>query len=446
MNKANHLLRVLGLAFGLAAVAGSVIGQGILRSPGIVAQASGSPAVLIGLWAIGAGIAFVSAFAFAELASAIPCAGGPMAFIERAYGKAGGVIGAQALLITYVSSQAVMVFVLGEFLVRLGIGGGRIGPGGLGIATLAIFCLVNASGTRASGATQIVLSTAKGLVLLALVILLFAEPGAAGAPAPLPVDGSGWLGYGTAMLVIIGTYNGWADVVCYGEEIENPGRDIPRALFGGIAAVAAIYLLVNLALLHVMTPEALARSSFAAADATGAVFGSRGDTIFTLFGVLSVGAIANLSLMTTSRIAYAMAREGMLPRQLAGVSRLGTPVWAVLAVSLATAAFLWSGTYLALSATSISLLQAIYVAVILAVVILRRREPSLERPYRVPFYPWPIVAALAINLTLLAVFVVQDPVNALFGFVLVAMMSLVYLLLGRRDLPVPAIETAGPLP
>lgn len=443
MPRTNHLLRVLGLAFGLAAVVGAVIGQGILRAPSIVAEASGSPAVLIGLWALGAAIAAISAFAFAELGASIPCAGGPMAFIERAFGRTGGVIAAFALLIMLVSSEAVIVFVLGEFLVRLGVGSGSVGPGALGIATLVVLAIVNATGTRASGGLQIGLSSIKAVVLLGLVIVLFAQPGleiAATAPAE---RGGGWIGYGTAMLVIIGTYNGWGDVVVYGEEIENPQRAIPRALFGGIAVVATIYLLVNLALLHVMSPAALAASDFAAADAAKGVFGDNGDLVFTAFGVLSVGAIANLALMTTTRIAYAMAREGMLPHRLERVSRLGTPIPAMLCVALAVAAFLLSGTYLTLSATSVSLSQAIVLAVIVAVVALRRKEPELDRPFRVPLYPWPIVAAAAINLALLAVFVIQDPVNALLGFGLVAALSAGYLLLSKRPAPIPVAETGA---
>jgi APA family basic amino acid/polyamine antiporter len=299
MSQANHLIRVLGLAFGLAAVVGSVIGQGILRSPGIVAQASGSEAVLIGLWALGALVALVSALPFAELATAMPNAGGPVLWVQRAFGRVAGVATAMAMLVLYVSTTALLCFVVGEFLVRLGIGGGRLGASGMGFAVLVLFNAINAAGTRAGGAAQVGLSSAKGLILLGLVIVLFAQPAADAHAGPAQLPAGGWLAFGTAMLVIVGTYNGWADLVMYGEEIENPGRAIPRAMFGGIVGVAALYLLVNLALLHVLTPAALAGSEFAAADAAGGVFGSRGDMVFTAFGALSVGAIANLGVMTT---------------------------------------------------------------------------------------------------------------------------------------------------
>lgn len=445
MAENNHLLRVLGLTFGLAAVVGSVIGQGILRSPGIVAQASGSEAVLIGLWALGAVLALVSALPFAELGAAMPNAGGPILWVQRAFGRVAGVATAMSLLVLYVSTTALLCFVVGEFLVRLGVGGGALGAGGLGFAVLVLFNLINAAGTRAGGAAQVALSSAKGLVLVGLVIVLFAQPGATGATAPSGAAVGGWMAFATAILVIIGTYNGWADLVIYGEEIKDPGRSIPRAMFGGIIGVAALYLLVNLALLHVLSPAAMAGSDFAAADAAAGVFGTRGGLVFTAFGALSVGAIANLGVMTTCRLVYSMARSGMLPRALTRVSRLGTPLPAMLASSAFAAAFLVSGTYLTLSATSVSLSQAMLAAAAGAALALRRRAPDAPRPYHAPLQPWSLWLALGLNLLLLGVFLVQDPFNALLGFALVAVLSAGALLAGKVHDPVPGLTdtTAG---
>ena len=431
MAQGNHLLRVLGLAFGLAAVVGSVVGQGILRSPGIVAQASGAEAVLIALWALGAVVALVSALPFAELGAAMPNAGGPLLWAQRAFGRTAGVATAMAMLVLYVSTTALLCFVVGEFLVRLGVGGGVLGAGGLGFAVLILFNLVNAAGTRAGGATQVALSSAKGVVLIGLVIVLFSQPGTTAAAAPASLPAGGWMAFGTAILVIIGTYNGWADLVMYGEEIENPGRSFPRAMFGGIIGVAALYLLVNLALLHVMTPVEMAGSDFAAADAAGGVFGARGDLVFTAFGALSVGAIANLGVMTTCRLVFAMARSGMLPHGLTRVSRLGTPIPAMLVSSAFAAAFLVSGSYLTLSATSVSLSQAMLAITAAAALALRVRSPEMLRPYRAPLQPWSLWVALALNLALLAVFIVQDPFNALLGFALVTLLAAGALVAGK---------------
>lgn len=438
-NRRNHLLRVLGLAFGLAAVVGSVVGQGILRSPGIVAQASGSEWVLIGLWLLGALVALISAMPFAELAAAIPNAGGAIAYTERAFGRRAGIAMALTIIVMYCTTTAMLSFVVGEFLVRLGVGGGKLGPGILGLGALVLFNVVNSVGTRASGGLQVFLSTLKGVVLIGLVVVLFAQPGATPSSAPVAPATMGLLGFGTAMLVIIGTYNGWADLTIYGEELTDPGRTIPRALFGGIIGIAVLYLFVNLAILHVLPPAELARSDFAAADAAGRLFGNDADTVFTAFGVLSVSALTSLGVMTTARLVFAAARDGILPTALAGVDRRGTPLAAMLTSSAFSALFLLSGTYLALSSTTVSLGQAIYVAVMVAAMALRRREPAMPRPWRVPAFGVFVPLAIAINAVLLVVFIVQEPFFALLGFAMVGVLSGGYFLfMGKGHRPVEA--------
>ncbi len=442
----NHLFRVLGLAFGIAAVVGSVIGQGILRSPGIVAQASGSPAVLVGLWALGAGLALLAALPFAELGAAIPRAGGAIAFAERAFGPRARVIVAFTLVLAMLSSQAMLAYVTAEFLVRLGVGGGQYGAGALATMLLVLFFAVNAVGTRLSGAVQIGLAALKGAVLVALVIVLFAQPGAAAdQPGPAIVS-AGWLGFGAAMLVIVGAYNGWSDLVVYGEEIENPGRSIPRALFGGIIGVALLYLAVNLALLHVLSPGALAQSDFAAADAARGILGDQGDTVFTMFGVLSVGAITSLGLMSTSRVVFATARARILPQWFARVTPRGTPMRALGLSTVGSAAFLWSDAYLALSATTVTLNQGIFVLVALAAVALRRKEPDLPRPFRIPFFAFTGWLVVGFDLLMLAVFIVQDPFYSLLGLVLVVGLTAGFLLLARARSTAREDTAERPLP
>ncbi|MEY4239758.1 MAG: hypothetical protein RL339_2359 [Pseudomonadota bacterium] len=432
MQTKGHLLRVLGVVFGLAAVVGSVVGQGILRTPGVVAQASGSATVLLGLWALGAVLSLLLALPYVELGSAIPRADGPQGYVGLAFGRAPEVVIAFMSLLMQVSSMAMICYVIGEFLVRLGIGDG-LSPGVMGTAMLLLFFVLNAMGTRSAGAIQVTLAALKGAVLLGLVVVLFAQPGAAppaGDPGPAL---AGWQQVATAILLIISTYNGWGDVVFYGEEIDNPGRAIPRAIFGGILGVSVLYLLVNAAMFHVIAPTTLAGSDFAAADAAKGVFGGNAGKVFTAFGILSLGAIANLNLMTVTRIAFASARSGILPRKLEAVSALGTPMWALVAVTLVSAAFILSGTYLTLAATSTALAQGLFLAVTAAAIGLRRSQPNLQRPFAIPAFAVSMALVVAINLGLMVVFVAQDPFNALLGFVLVGALSASYFLLAPRS-------------
>lgn len=425
MHDHRHLLRVLGIIFGLAAVVGSVIGQGILRSPGVVADATGSPTIIIGLWVAGALISCLMALPFIELGAAIPRAGGPFAFVHRAFGGKVSVVAMFAMLIGNFASMAYFCIVVGEFLVRLGVGGGEIAPMWFGMGLLVICALLNATGTRLSGLSQIVMSSIKGMVLLALVIALFASDGVAPSPETEPLR-QGWGAFGTAIVVVLTTYAGWWNVSAFGEEIESPGRAMPRAIIGGILGVAVIYLLINLAMLHVMTPDQMAGSELVAADAAGVVFGPSADFALTCFGVLSVGAIANLGLMTYTRLTFAAARAGIFPQLLAVVGEHGTPLRAMMLVVVASALLMLTGSYLALVSLGETIFLPVMIAVSVAVIILRKREPQLPRPFRVPFYPFSIHAGIVVLSALLVVYIAQDPFYSLAGFVLVGICWLLF--------------------
>ena len=429
MQQKNQLLRVLGVVFGLAAVVGSMIGQGILRSPGVVAEATSSPAVIIGLWVLAAGIASLNALVFAELGAAIPRAGGHYAFIHRAFGGKVSSLAAFAVLIGLFSAMAYLSYVVGEFLVRLGVGGGEISPGILALGALALFAAINATGTVISGFSQILFSMLKGAVLIGLVVVLFAAPGAAPpveAASDVGLLRNGWLPLGTALVVVLSTYGGWWNVVFYGEEIKDPGRAVPRALFGGILSVAALYIVINLAMLHVLTPDEMAGSNLVAADAAAKVFGPNGDLFLTVFGVLSVGAVANLNLMSTTRLTFAVARAGIIPRSFSVVGKRGTPLRAMMLVVVAAALMILSGSYLTLISLSESVFLPVMLGIALAVLALRKNEPDLPRPFKVPWYPWPVYASILVQLVLLTVYIAQNPFYAVSGFVLVGLMWLVF--------------------
>jgi APA family basic amino acid/polyamine antiporter len=437
----NKLLRVFGIAFGLAAVVGGVVGQGILRTPGVVAEATGSPIVIMAIWVAGAAVAMISAFAFAELGAAIPRAGGAYAFIFRAFGERIGVLAAFMLLLSFITNISFLSFVTGEFLTRLGIGGGIYSPTIMGIGLIILFTAVNALGTRTTGATQIMISAMKGMFLVGLVVALFGgAPSAVIPAADSQILRDGWLPIGTAMLVVIGAYNGWWDVVFYGEEFKNPSREIPRALFGGILGVAGLYLLVNLALLHVMSPGQMAGSNFVAADAAGIVFGERANYFITIFGILSVGAIGNLALMTATRLVYSLARAEILPHSMSKVNKRGTPTAALLFSAIVAAVIIILGGYKELSSMGVSLFQGVTVLAILAVIGLRKSEPGLERPFKTPWYPWPIILAAFLNTLLLLIFIAQDIGYSLSGFAVVGVAWVVYVFVLRRRAILESIE------
>jgi APA family basic amino acid/polyamine antiporter len=430
MTARRKLLRILGLGFGLAAVVGSMVGQGILRTPGIVAGAVDAPGIILGLWFLGAVFAAISSLAFMELGTSVPCAGGPYDYVRRAFGPLAGVVVGWASWLVLITGQAMLATVVGEFLQRLGVLV-AVPTSCIAVAVLALFWAVNWTGTRISGASQVLFSALKGAALIALIVFLLAHPGE-GRSAPVEIDTLGLLGITVALRVIVSTYNGWQDIAYYCEELEQPERTLPRAMISGIVTVAVLYLLINFALLHVLSPADMAQSNLPAADAAAVVFGSMGEFALTLFGVLSVGAITNLKMMGSARLAYALARGGSLPSVMTQVAESGTPRVALTVTTLIAAAFAATGTYTTIIATQIALTVFSLAAANLAAIGLRRREPDLARPFRMPLYPVPVLLALAINLALLTAFVLEDPLHSLQGLVILAAIALIYSVLHRR--------------
>ncbi len=435
--KCGSLLRILGMVFGVAAVVGGMVGQGILRTPGIVAGAVHSPGLIMFMWLCGALLAAVSSFAYVELGTAIPCAGGPYDFVRRAFGNIPGVIAGWGGWLICVSSQAFMATVVAEFSHRLGLWPGVPTPI-LSVLVLVLFWAVNWTGTRVSGDSQVIFSAAKGIGLIALVILLFAKPAVAITTVE-PVQGPiGIAGLAIAMRAVINTYAGWEDTVYHCEELKNPERTLPRAMATGIVSVAILYLLVNLALLHVLSPAEMASSNLPAADAARRVLGHWGDIALTAFGVLSVAAITNLYSMRSARVSFAMARQGQLPERLSYVAPSGTPRWALSVSVVMAAGFAATGTYETIVAIQVGLNVTLLVAVNCAVIRLRQKEPDLPRPFRIPLYPVPAILAIAINLMMLAALVFEDPVHSLTGLSMLALVGCVYWMIGfsrRRRLP-----------
>ena len=426
----SKLLRVLGLFFGVAVVVGGMVGQGILRTPGIVASAVHSPESILLLWIGGAGLVAISAFAYVELGTAMPRAGGPYDFVRHAFGPLAGVIAGWGQWFVLVTQEAFLAIVVAEFLHRVGVWP-SVGTSLLAVGILAVFWLVNWTGTRISGGSQIAFSAIKGAALIALVVLLFAQPGTQ-RPVVTPGEGIGLAGIVVAMRAIINTYDGWQEFVLFGEEVERPERTLPRAMATGILSVAVLYLLVNMALLHVLRPADMANSTLPAADAVKLALGPTGDLALTLFGVVSVAAITNLTVMKSARITFALARAGHLPAKLSEVASTGTPRSALTVSSVLAAAFAATGTYATVVAVNVAMTVALVIVVNTAAVRLRSMEPNLPRPFRIPVYPLPAIAAVGLNLALLAALVVEDPTHSLGGFAFLAVIGAVYAAVHRR--------------
>jgi APA family basic amino acid/polyamine antiporter len=438
MASRGSLLRVLGVAFGIAAVVGGMVGQGILRTPGIIAGAVHSPELILALWVLGGLLAAISAFAYVELATAIPCAGGIYDFIRRAFGPLAGVVAGWGAWLILVTLEAFLAIVVAEFLHRLGVFT-ELHPSAVAVGVLVIFWGLNWTSTRIAGDSQILFSAFKGAALIALIVLLFAHPGQPAATSGAALAGPvGIAALAIAMRNVINTYNGWDEVVYFSEEMKSPERTLPRAVASGIASVAILYLLVNLALLHVLSPAQMAGSTLVAADAVKLVLGTTGELAMTIFAVISVAAITNLAMMKSARISFALARAGQLPSRLGHVAPTGIPRWALSVSTVLAMAFAATGTYETVVAMNVAVGIVLTIAVNFAAIRLRRTEPDLARPFHMPWFPLPPLIAIGLNAALFVALVYEDPGHSMAGLVALAVIGVVYALMRRRTGAQPA--------
>lgn len=429
---AGQLLRILGLGFGLATVAGGVIGAGILRQPGVVAGAAIDPVLIISIWVAGGIMAAVNAFTVVELGASLPRAGGPYALVSHGLGPRAGALVGWADWFNGMSTLAFLSVAFAEFLQRAGFFTDR--PLGLlAVALVLAAFILNWSGARVNGVSQTLFCGLKGLALAAILLVLLLAP----AVPPEPQQGAPGLAMGLAAMAIAmravhNSYTGYQTPIYVGEEMERPERNVARSVFGGLAIVTALYVLINIALLRVLGVEEMAASPIPLAEGAGKLLGDNGGIAVALFGVLSVAASVNLRLMTHSRGVFAMARDGALPAALARVSPSGSPRLALLLTAAGAVGLAASGAYLALVALNTPLRILIEISLILTLVRLRRTAPDMKRPFRMPLYPLPAVVALIGNSLLLAAVAWEDPANSLLSLGAVGVIALI-LMAGRRS-------------
>lgn len=419
--RSRSLLRVLGLAFGVAAVLGGVVGQGILRSPGVVAQGIPVAELILAIWFLGAVVTAVDSMSIAELGSTIPKAGGPYVFADRAFGPFGGFLVGWLDAGMLILSSGYIAVVVAEYLQRLGLFA-ALSVGSLAAVIVLSFGALNALGTRAGGAMQNAASAIKALALFAFAAACFLFRGEGRAPAP---DDAGALeasvaGVALAAIAVQQTYYGASTAAYFSEELDEPGRNLPRATFIGVGVVAAVYLAIVAAILYVLPVAAIARSNLPVADALGFAIGPEGALAVTLFALFSVFAVGNIGVMQQTRTIYAMARAGFLPRPLAHVARNGAPMTALVAAVLLGAAVAGTGVYERLLAIGAPLLALVNLLMGAAVIRIRMNEPSLPRPFRMPLYPLPAVLTVLMNGALMAFFAFSDVANTRWSFLFVA--------------------------
>jgi APA family basic amino acid/polyamine antiporter len=432
------LLQVLGLGFGLAGAVGGTIGAGILRTPGLVAGPLGQPSWILAAWLLGGLYALLGAVCVAELATSLPQAGGWTVYASRVFGPRAGFLVGWSDWLAHCIGLAWVATTAGEYGQLLLPG---LPPRALALLVVLLFTLIQWRGVRAGSASQELLSLVKTVAFLLLVIACFLLPAVApeslavASAAPVAVatattvatataatagaaSASGaqaspalLLGAMAALQAVITTYDGWASPIYFAEEFQQPERDLPRSLIGGVLAVLALYLLLNAALLHLLSPAQLASSSLPAADAARLLAGPPGALLITGLALVSLLGLINTVVMAAPRILYGLSRAGIFPAWASQVNPGGTPTNALLLTTITCLALVAIGSFEHLLAMGAFLYVALPLSGIAALVVLRQREPQLARPFRVWAYPLPPLLIGAVSLAFLAGELLSSPLD-----------------------------------
>ena len=418
------LLRVLGVAFGLAVIIGSTIGAGILRTPGDVASYLPTPLLFLGVWVIGGVYALLGAFSVSELGAMLPRSGGYYDFARRALGDYAGFIVGWTDWLGQCGSTAAVAIVVGEYA-------GDLIPAlaghiGFSAATVAIsVALLQWRGIRTGSSFQNVTSLLKTLAFLALVAaaFIFAHPsqGKVSAVTAITAGHSLWLAILLALQAVIYSYDGWYSVIYFGEEVRNPGRDIPRSMIYGVLALMAIYLLLNVALLHVLTIPHIAGQNMALGTMANAIFGSCGQSILQILMIVSLVSAINAYHLMASRILFAMSNDGLLSQHVSRVNRGGTPTTGLLLSTVAALIFILSGKFEIVLAITAFYFVATYAMAYTVVFVLRWREPDTPRPFRAWGYPWTTGLAWLGSVAFLIAAVKEDTRNSEYALLSLAL-------------------------
>src|SRR6201998_551805 len=425
-----ELVRGLGPWASAAIVVGTMIGTGIFLKPAEMAREGRFVSIVFAAWIVGAVLSMFGALSFAELGAAIPEAGGEYAYLRRGFGpKWGFLFGWMHSIVGRPSSMASIAAGIARFASFLipavaapiftlhlpAFAGLKpydfvfTWAHPVAVLWLAIMTVVNYLGVRLGGAVQVVLTVVKIVSVLLVIGVAFFSGAGSPHPAdpvwPTALTGGILTAFLAALAAALWAYDGWEDLNLVGSEVENPQKNFPRALLGGVALVAAIYLLFSAACLRVLPFGAVASSSHIASDVVERLAGHGAAYWMTLAMVISAIGSLNSSVLSGARVPYAMARDGIFFKIVDGIHpKFLTPARALIFQGVLASLMALTGTFEELTNLFIFAGWIFYGAAVVALFRMRKTEPDLPRPYRCWGYPWVpgifVAGALALTINI----------------------------------------------
>jgi APA family basic amino acid/polyamine antiporter len=430
----NELPRKLSLLDSLAIVVGIVIGGGIFLVPNLVARNLTTSTSILSVWIFAGVVSFFGALACAELGAAFPSTGGQYVFLREAFGPLGGFLCGWTMFLVARTAQVAWMAVTLSLYVSYFVPLNAITSKLLGVAAILIFAAINYRGVSGGALVQKSFTFAKvaGLLIIIGGALFFGKGATVGAPAvEVPFS---FTHFGVALIACLLAYDGWVQMSFVAGEIKNPNRNILLALALGVGACIVIYMLANVAYMRVLSIPEIAASDHVGASAAERVLGPAGGSIVALIILTSIIGTINGCFLTSPRIYFAQARDGLFFAKFGEVHpRFQTPAFAIAAQAVWSIVLLLSGTYETLADYAMFALWVFYGLMVLGVILLRRSRPELPRPYRMWGYPVTPLLFLAVTLYFVGNTLITRPGPSLAGLGLIATGVPVYFFWRRKN-------------
>lgn len=416
------LARRLGLFDATMLVMGGIIGSGIFVTPAEVARHVGTPLLIVGVWVLGGLVALAASFIYAELAARRPEVGGQYAYLRDAYGPMPAFLYGWALLLVIQSGgMAAVAITFARYfsdLVQLPLSDGAVAVG-----VLALLTLINCMGVRSGSNVQSGLMVLKILAIAMLVLagLLFAPAAMPQIQAPAPGSVSTVAAIGAAMTPVMFSYGGWQTSSFVAGEMRNPQRDLARGLLLGVAGVVLLYTAVAFVCVHALGPAALANSKTPATDVMRIAVGNKGTTFIAIGIAISTLGFLSQSMLTAPRVYFAMAEDGLFFSAVARISKTTrVPVVAIILQGAAAAVIALSGTFGQILSYVVSVDFIFFGLTGAALFVFRHRNPDQPVFFKVPGHPFTTAFFVIACWTVVVATVVNNPLNALIGYAILA--------------------------
>jgi len=418
-------------------VMGGIVGSGIFMNPHVVARIVDTPWMILGAWAFGGAIALAGAFIYAELAARRPAVGGQYAYIREAFHPLlGFLFGWGLFLVSTSGGLAAVAMTFARYTIELT--GTALPEWFLAVSALVILTVINCFGVRTGGTVQSALMVMKIAAIALLVVCGFAFAPANRFDGTVVTAVSGpfdlLAAFGAALVPVMFAYGGWQTANFIAGEIREPEKNLPRGLLLGVIGVVALYLSVNVVALVVLGADGLAKAPAPASEVMRTVLGETGATIIALGIAVSTLGFLSQGILTSPRVYYAMAEDGLFFRGVAAISpRTHVPVRAILLQGVVAIAICFSGTYEQILSYVVSDDFIFFALAAGCLFAFRRSDGDAPCAYTVPGHPVTTIGFIVVCVAVILTTLYAYPVNSLIGIGLLVAGVPVYYFWQRRS-------------